>query len=50
MIALDTNILTRFYVADPAAREAARQRPIVHRLLTESSQVFVPLTVILELE
>ncbi|MEB8475021.1 type II toxin-antitoxin system VapC family toxin [Acidithiobacillus ferriphilus] len=50
MIALDTNILARFYVVDPADPEAAKQRTIAHRLLTESSQVFVPLTVILELE
>lgn len=50
MIALDTNILARFYVADPADPEAARQRPLAHRLLTESAQVFVPLTVVLELE
>ena len=39
MIALDTNILARFYVADPADPEAARQRPIARRLLTESPQV-----------
>ncbi|TPW18640.1 MAG: nucleic acid-binding protein [Halothiobacillaceae bacterium] len=50
MIALDTNVLARFYVNDPADVEAARQRPIAHRLLTESPQLFVPLTVILELE
>ena len=50
MIALDTNILARFYVDDPADPEAAKQRPIAHRLLTESAQVFVPLTVVLELE
>ncbi len=50
MIALDTNILARFYVDDPADPEAARQRPIAHRLLTESQKIFVPLTVILELE
>jgi len=50
MIALDTNILARFYVDDQADPEAAMQRPIAHRLLTESSQIFVPLTVILELE
>ncbi|MBI3372785.1 MAG: type II toxin-antitoxin system VapC family toxin [Betaproteobacteria bacterium] len=50
MIALDTNILARFYVDDPADPEGARQRPIARRLLTESSQAFVPLTVILELE
>jgi predicted nucleic-acid-binding protein len=50
MIALDTNILARFYVDDPADPEAARQRPIARRILSESAQVFVPLTVILELE
>ena len=50
MIALDTNILARFYVNDPADPEALRQCPIARRLLTESHQVFVPLTVILELE
>jgi len=50
MIALDTNILARFYVDDPADPEAAKQRPVAHRLLTESPQVFVPMTAILELE
>ncbi len=50
MIALDTNILARFYVDDPADPEAAKQRRIAHHLLTESPHVFVPLTVILELE
>jgi predicted nucleic-acid-binding protein len=50
MIALDTNILARFYVDDPADTESAKQRPIARRLLTESPQVFVPLSVILELE
>ena len=50
MIALDTNILARFYVDDPADPESARQRPIAHRLLTESPHVFVPMSVVLELE
>ncbi len=50
MIAIDTNILARFYVDDPKDPEAAKQRPIARRLLTESAQVFVPLTVVLELE
>jgi len=50
MIALDTNILARFYVDDPVDPEAAKQRPIANRLLTESPQVYVPMTVILELE
>lgn len=50
MIAIDTNILARFYVDDPKDPEASKQRPIARRLLTESAQVFVPLTVVLELE
>ena len=50
MISLDTNVLARFYVDDPSDIESAKQRPIAHRILTESPQVFVPLTVILELE
>ncbi len=50
MIALDTNILARFYVDDPSDPEAARQRPIAHRILSGPHGLFVPLTVILELE
>lgn len=50
MIALDANILARFYVDDPADPDAAQQRPIAHRLLTQAKPVFVPLTVVLELE
>lgn len=50
MIAVDTNILARFYVDDPADPEAATQRPVARRILAESNQVFVPLTVVLELE
>jgi predicted nucleic-acid-binding protein len=50
MIALDTNVLARFYVDDPADAEAASQRPAARRLLCESAQIFVPLTVVLELE
>ena len=50
MIAVDTNILARFYVDDPADPEAAKQRPIARRVLTESSSLFVPTTVVLELE
>lgn len=50
MIGLDTNILARFYVDDPNDSEAAKQRPIARRIITESPQLFVPLTVILELE
>ncbi|MHB8253672.1 MAG: type II toxin-antitoxin system VapC family toxin [Acidiferrobacter sp.] len=50
VIALDTNVLARFYVDDKADPEAAMQRPIARCLLIESLQIFVPLTVILELE
>ncbi|HEY8908388.1 MAG TPA: type II toxin-antitoxin system VapC family toxin [Rhodoferax sp.] len=50
MIALDTNVLARFYVDDPSDPESAKQRPIAQRLLTASDQVYVPLTVVLELE
>lgn len=50
MMALDTNILARFYVDDPADPEAAKQRPIAYEILTNHSSLFVPLTVALELE
>jgi predicted nucleic-acid-binding protein len=50
MIAVDTNILARFYCDDPDDPEAKRQRPIARRVLVESPGVFVPLTVMLELE
>jgi predicted nucleic-acid-binding protein len=50
MIALDTDILARFYVEDPHDSEAARQRPIARRVLTEAHSLFVPQSVILELE
>jgi len=50
MIAVDTNILARFYVDDPEDAEAAKQRPIARRILAETNGVFVPLSVILELE
>lgn len=50
MIALDTNVLARFYVDDPADVEAVSQRPAARRLLGDSAQIFVPLTVVLELE
>jgi predicted nucleic-acid-binding protein len=50
MIGLDTNILARFYVDDPNDVEAVKQRPMARKILTESEQLFVPLTVVLELE
>ena len=50
MIALDTNILARFYVDDPGDSEAVKQRPIAFAIITKLPDLFVPLTVILELE
>ena len=49
MIALDTNILARYYVDDPADPESARQRPIAARLMQESAAIYIPVTVVLEL-
>jgi predicted nucleic-acid-binding protein len=50
MIAVDTNVLARFYCEDASDPEARRQRPIARRVVVESPALFVPLTVILELE
>jgi predicted nucleic-acid-binding protein len=50
MIALDTNILARFYVDDPGDPEAAKQRPVAFDVISKGPSLFVPLTVILELE
>jgi predicted nucleic-acid-binding protein len=50
MIAVDTNILARFYVDDPGDPATARQRPIARRVMTESAALYVPVTVVLELE
>ena len=50
MIAVDTNILARFYCEDADDPEARRQRPLARRVIIESAAIFVQLTVILELE
>ena len=50
MIAVDTNILARFYCDDPEDIEAKRQRPVARRVMVESPSLFVPLTVVLEFE
>jgi len=50
MIAVDTNVLARFYCDDPSDPEARRQRPLARRVMTESPALFVALTVVLELE
>lgn len=36
MIALDTDILIRFYVDDPGDPESAKQRPIAYKIFTTS--------------
>ena len=43
MIALDTNVLARFYCEDPEDPEAGRQRPIARRIVLESKALLVPL-------
>jgi predicted nucleic-acid-binding protein len=50
MIALDTNLLARFYVDDPGDPEAAKQRPLAYEIVVKGVSLFVPLTVVLELE
>lgn len=50
MIALDTNVIARFYVDDPSDPEAARQRPLARKVFETEPALFVPRTVVLELE
>lgn len=50
MRALDTNVIARFYVDDPSDPEAASQRPLARKVFEETGALFVPVTVILELE
>lgn len=50
MIAVDTNVLARFYCDDPQDPEAKRQRPLAQRTIIESPSIFVPLSAVLELE
>lgn len=50
MIAIDTNVLARFYCDDPSDPQAALQRPLARRTMIESASIFVPATVILEFE
>ena len=49
MIAIDTNVLARFYVDDPSDPEAKRQRPLAAQCLRDTPHVFVSVTVVLEL-
>ena len=48
MIAVDTNVLARFFINDEEDREAEKQRPAAIAALSE--KVFVPMSVILEFE
>ena len=50
MIALDTNILARYYVIDAADAESARQHAEATKALSGKARFFVPKTVLLELE
>lgn len=49
MAALDTNVLVRFVVRDDAAQHAAARR-LVSATVAEGTSLFVPVTVVLELE
>lgn len=49
MPALDTNVLVRYIVADDAAQFAAAKR-LIRRCVSEGRSLFVPVTVVLELE
>ena len=49
MPALDTNVLVRYVVQDDSSQLAAAQR-LIGRCVAEGSTLFVPVTVVLELE
>ena len=49
MAALDTNVLVRYIVQDDAAQLAAAKR-LISRLVGDGITLFVPVTVVLELE
>jgi predicted nucleic acid-binding protein len=50
VIALDTNVLARFYIDDPDDPEAPHQRLLARELVEAGFALFVPLTVVAELE
>ena len=50
MIALDTNVLARFYVLDEADRESGPQHALAVAALGKPGKFFVPKTVMLEFE
>jgi predicted nucleic-acid-binding protein len=49
VIAVDTNLLVRLYV-DDGDRQSTRQREISARIIRQADKLFVPKTVLLELE
>lgn len=49
MPALDTNVLVRYVVQDDSTQLAAARR-LIERCLVEGTSIFVPVTVVLELE
>jgi predicted nucleic-acid-binding protein len=49
MPALDTNVLARYIVQDDSSQLASAKR-LIGRCVTEGSTLFVPVTVVLELE
>ncbi len=49
MPALDTNVLVRYIVQDDPSQLAAAKR-LIRRCVAEGSTLFVPVTVVLELE
>jgi predicted nucleic-acid-binding protein len=50
MIALDTNVLARYYIDDEADAEAQRQRVAARRLIESGQPLMVSKSAILELE
>ena len=50
MIALDTNVIARFYVDDPDDPQAQQQRPLAKKVFETSGSLYVPVSVVLELE
>jgi predicted nucleic-acid-binding protein len=50
MIGLDTNVLTRYYIADRADAQAARQHAAARRLIESGQPLMICKTVALELE
>lgn len=50
MQALDTNILARYYVREDGTAQTRAQQEVARRILERGNKLFVPKTVLLELE